>query len=69
MIVFGLTGGIGSGKSTVAKEFKKIGIPVFDSDKEVKKLYVKKDHDLIRTIKEIDENNIIIKKNAINKKI
>lgn len=68
MIILGLTGGIGSGKSTVAKEFNKIGIPVFDADKEVKKLYEKKDRDLIRTIKKIDENNTIIKKKTINKK-
>ena len=41
MIIIGLTGGIGSGKSTIAKELKKLKIPVFDSDQEVKKLYVK----------------------------
>lgn len=38
MIIVGLTGGIGSGKTTVAKMFKKLGIPVYDSDKEAKKL-------------------------------
>ena len=39
MIVVGLTGGIGSGKSTVAKVFSLLGIPVFDSDLEAKKCY------------------------------
>ncbi len=34
----GLTGGIGSGKSTVAHIFKVLGIPVFDADKEAKEI-------------------------------
>lgn len=35
----GLTGGIGSGKTTVARVFEQLGIPVFYSDSEAKKLY------------------------------
>jgi len=38
MIIVGLTGGIGSGKTTVGKLFKKLGIPVYNSDKQAKKL-------------------------------
>ena len=38
MIVVGLTGGIGSGKSTVAKQFGLLGIPVYIADEEAKKL-------------------------------
>lgn len=34
--VIGLTGGIGSGKTTVAKEFSSFGIPVYISDQEAK---------------------------------
>lgn len=37
MIVVGLTGGIGSGKTTVAKQFKALGIPVYIADDEAKK--------------------------------
>ena len=32
MIIIGLTGGIGSGKSTVSSYMKTLGIPVFDAD-------------------------------------
>tara|TARA_R110002050_G_scaffold74772_5_gene160231 strand:+ start:44004 stop:44591 length:588 start_codon:yes stop_codon:yes gene_type:complete len=38
MIIAGLTGGIGSGKTTVAKAFKQLGIPVYIADEEAKKL-------------------------------
>lgn len=38
MIVVGLTGGIGSGKTTVAKQFMKLGVPVYIADEEAKKL-------------------------------
>ncbi len=37
MIILGLTGGIGSGKSTVAKVFERLGVPVFYADDEAKK--------------------------------
>ncbi len=38
MMLVGLTGGIGSGKTTVSKMFKALGVPVYDSDSEAKKL-------------------------------
>ncbi len=38
MIIVGLTGGIGSGKTTVAKQFEALGIPVYIADVEAKKL-------------------------------
>jgi dephospho-CoA kinase len=39
MEVVGLTGNIGSGKSTIATVFVALGIPVFNSDDEAKKAY------------------------------
>lgn len=38
MKIVGLTGGIGSGKTTIAKWFSEVGIPVYNSDNEAKRL-------------------------------
>jgi dephospho-CoA kinase len=38
MKLIGLTGGIGSGKSTVAEIFRTIGIPVYESDSKAKEI-------------------------------
>lgn len=48
MITVGLTGGIGTGKTTVAKIFKVLGIPVFDADAAAKKI--------------MNENNVVQQK-------
>ncbi|MDA9654841.1 dephospho-CoA kinase [Pelagibacteraceae bacterium] len=42
MIVIGLTGSVGMGKTQVSKYFKKMKIDVFDSDYQVKLLYEEK---------------------------
>ncbi len=39
MKIIGITGGIGSGKSTVCRVFETLNIPVFNADDEAKKLY------------------------------
>lgn len=50
MLKIGLTGGMGSGKTTVAKIFALLGVPVYNADEAAKKLYGT-DADLIAKIK------------------
>mgnify|MGYP001239611078 CR=1 FL=1 len=57
MKIIGLTGGIGSGKSTVLKLFKNLGVKTFSADISAKKL-VNSDKTLINQIKDSFGKNI-----------
>ncbi|MBW8361994.1 MAG: dephospho-CoA kinase [Kaistella sp.] len=65
--IIGLTGGIGSGKTTVAKFIEKMGFPVYYSDVRAKEI-VNDDEDLKQKIKDLlggqayDENNLYDRK-------
>ena len=50
MKIIGLTGGIGSGKSKILKEFQSYGVPCYESDKVAKNL-IKENKNLIEKIK------------------
>ena len=56
MLRIGLTGGIGSGKSTVASIFEILGVPVYYADESAKRL-MNEDEDLIKSIKAVFGEN------------
>lgn len=66
MKIVGLTGGIGSGKSTVLNKFKDLGIKTYSADNAAKKL-INTDRALIDSIKKVFGNNIY-KKNKLDTK-
>ena len=43
-MIIGITGGIGSGKSTIAKQLRQMGYEVYDTDSEAKRLIVEDAH-------------------------
>ena len=43
-MIIGLTGGIGSGKSTIARQLREMGYAVYDTDSEAKRLIVEDAH-------------------------
>ena len=66
MKIVGLTGGIGSGKSSVLNEFKDLGIKTYSADNAAKTL-INSDRALIDSIKKVFGNNIY-KKNKLDTK-
>ena len=62
----GLTGGIGSGKSYIAKQFEALGVPVYYSDKEAKELMIS-DKDIIQDIKREFGDKSYHKDGSLNK--
>ena len=67
-IVVAVTGGIGSGKSTLTKEVAKRGIKILDSDQQVSLIYKSPKRSFINHLRNIGLG-MAIKQNKINKTI
>ncbi len=64
--IIGLTGGIGSGKSTVAHFFMELGVPVYIADSHAKKIM---DYpDTIREVQMIFDQNVILESGKLDRK-
>lgn len=66
MLKVGITGGIGSGKSTVCQIFSALGIPIYYADEEAKKIYFN-NHQLKSELIQSFGDSIYISSNEINK--
>lgn len=66
MLKIGITGGIGSGKSTVVKVFEQLGVPVFIADDQAKEL-MNTDLELIAEIKQVFGENVYTPKGELNR--
>jgi len=66
MLKIGITGGIGSGKSTVAKVFEMLGIPVYYADDAAKRL-MNEDEELKEKI-QLQFGNDVYKDGKLNRK-
>ncbi len=67
--IIGITGGIGSGKSTLSKELRKLHFKVHDSDEEVHIMYKKPTKDFLKTLNKIGLGGSLNKKNIDKKTI
>lgn len=68
MIRLGITGGIGSGKSIVSQLFRVMGIPVYDSDKESKRLTIT-DEGIRTQLTELVGKDVYADNGSLNKSI
>jgi dephospho-CoA kinase len=65
-MIVGLTGGIGSGKTTVAKLFNELGVPIYVSDNEAKRIMMS-DKNVIKAIKKLFGDIAYNDKNELNR--
>lgn len=69
MIVLGITGGIGSGKSVVCRIFHQLGISVYDADTAAKDLYERFPELLQKAVQEFGQEILDVKGRIDRKKL
>lgn len=67
MLHVGITGGIGSGKTTVCKIFETLSVPVYYADDRAKELMIK-DEEVVQKIKQLFGEDAYLKSGALNRK-
>ena len=67
MLIIGMTGGIGSGKSEASKIFASLNIEVIDLDK-ISREVTEKDHEAIEEIKTLFGQSLFNKENELDRK-
>ena len=64
----GLTGGIGAGKSTVARILRTMGFPVYDADAEAKVLY-DRNPELLKAVVGLFGEDILLREGSLNRSV
>ncbi|WP_028297087.1 dephospho-CoA kinase [Olivibacter sitiensis] len=67
MLEIGVTGGIGSGKTTICRVFEVLGVPVFYADTEAKKVMVR-DRKLVAALKQHFGSDIYLHDGQLDRK-
>lgn len=63
----GVTGGIGSGKTTVCNVFRALGIPVYDADQAARELY-DRDPELLRLVRDAFGHDVLDAEGRLDRK-
>ena len=66
-LIVGLTGGIGAGKSLIARIFEFLDVPVYNSDFEARRL-MNEDSNIIKGLKELFGKDIYLPKGVLDRK-
>jgi len=67
MLKIGLTGGVGSGKSHIAKAFSILGVPVYNADEKAKQI-LNRDKNLQKKVEQFLGENIFDEKSVLQKR-